>query len=79
MAAFNIITSFAWQWLSTPWFDGQRDIRGARQGQRRISQFRLARRGPRDEPEQGKGNLQLEDGAALLGRTRRETNFRRLG
>ena len=31
-------------------FDGQPDICRARQGQRRVAQFRLPRRGPRDEP-----------------------------
>ena len=55
------------------------DVCGARQGQRRVAQLRLTRRGPRDEPSQGEGNLQLEDGAALSGRTRREIDFRRLG
>jgi tRNA-splicing ligase RtcB len=58
---------------------GQPDVCGARQGQRRVAQLRLTRCGPRDEPSQGEGNLQLEDGAALSGRTRREIDFRRIG
>ena len=60
-------------------FDGQSDVCGARQGQCRLAQLRLTRRGPRDEPQQGQGKFQLEDGETLPRRTRRETDFRRPG
>jgi tRNA-splicing ligase RtcB len=48
-------------------FDGQPDVCGARQGQRRFAQLRLARRRPRDEPPQGQGKFRLANGETLPG------------
>ena len=62
-----------------PWLHGHAWLRRPRKGCRSVVEFRVARRGTQDEPDQGQGDLHVGHCPALSARARRDAPVGRPG